>query len=190
MPKCKFCYEESHSTKKCPVETALSKIIKVKVGNLMEHYVKDYVNCPKCNSKLHLLSNNSPSLDLICNNCNSNFEVKSKCLSAKILPDDLIIYHGNYNFYKSRQNDGLDFIIIIYKVDRFNKEIKIRKVFYVPHHIIVNNCDFIVKKNDSNSIVYIKNHNKFNNISDSLLLRCNLSAFINHEIQKFKKLKT
>ena len=183
MKQCHFCGKNNHTSKICPIETQLSPTIKIKVGNLMEQYISKNVKCPKCNSELDLLDNHAPSLDCICTNCNSKFEVKSKCLSSAILPNDLIINHGNFNFYNNRQNDGLDFIIIIYGVDRRTKIITIRKIFFVPHHIIVNNKDFIVKQSYNLSKIFIKDHSIFCSLR-LLNQKCDLSRYINHEIEK------
>jgi len=183
MRNCHFCGKNNHYSKICPIETQLSSNIKVKVGSLMEKLVEQNVSCPKCKSKLTLLSNHAASLDCICSKCKSNFEVKSKCLSSKLLPNDLVIPHGNYNLYKDRQKDGLDFIVIIYGVDRKTKIINVRKVFFVPHYVIVNQKDFIVRKNNNLSKIFIKDHSIFSSLN-LVGIKYDLSRYINTLIEK------
>ena len=116
---------------------------------------------------LHVLGNNKPSLDIICNTCCKKFEIKSKCLSVKNLPLDLIMPHGNYFDYLRSHEDNLDFIIIIYGVDRKQKNIIIKKILHVPNKMInQNDMSFRVIKNDKDdkSMIHIKNHKLYKNI--------------------------
>ena len=159
---CYFCYE-SHSCRNCPIEAMVAPYMKKIIGIHMENFVADTLFCPKCNNNgLILLGNHTPSLDIICNNCCTNFEVKSKCLSIDKLPTDLMLHHGNYFDYISRQESGLDFLIIIYKVNRKMKMIEIRKILYIPNEIIKEQSHFKVvqKYNSSMSTIYIKDYTK------------------------------
>lgn len=134
--RCYFC-EGNHLCRDCPVEEKLAPILKKKVGKFMEHYVANNLDCPICHERqLKVLGNNSPSLDIICQNCNRNIEVKSKCLSVNKLPNDIHLPHGNFSEYFERQKTGLDFIIVIYSVNRVKKLINIRKVLYMNDNII------------------------------------------------------
>jgi hypothetical protein len=141
------------------------------VGQHMESFVANELECPRCHNKtLQLLGNHSPSLDIVCNHCETNFEVKSKCISANVIPNDLILNHGNYFDYISRQESGLDFITIIYGVDRKTKVITIRKVFHVPNDMILEKKHFkVVKKTNSTmSDIIIPNNTVFPNITPDM----------------------
>ena len=90
-----------------------------------------------CNNKqLRVLNNRSPSLDIVCNTCGNRLEVKSKCLSVKHLPNDLVLPHGSFSHYEKRQAKGLDFVIIIYGIKRQTKQIFVREILYFPNEII------------------------------------------------------
>lgn len=165
--RCHMCNGNHHS-RDCPVEKAIAGYMKKSIGSYMENWIANNIECPTCHTKnMYVLGDNSPSLDLRCHNCNKNFECKSKCLSIKNLPDDIILNHGSYIDYKNRQSNGLDFFIIIYKIDRKTKVITIRRVLHVDNDYIVSNNNFnVVKKHDSNtSNILIKNHNYLNNLS-------------------------
>lgn len=143
---CYYC-KGNHSCRDCPTETKIAPFMKKIVGMHMEYFVANELKCPRCNCvSLRLLGNHTPSLDIICDNCIANFEVKSKCLSVNNIPKDLTLSHGNYFNYLSRQHQGLDFIIIIYGVDRATKIINIRKVLYASDSFIKNNVYFKVLK--------------------------------------------
>lgn len=148
--RCYFC-DGNHVCRDCPIEEKLAPMLKKKVGKFMEHYVARNLPCPTCKlKKLKVLGNNSPSLDIICKNCNRNIEVKSKCLSVNNLPSDIYLPHGNFNEYFERQKSGLDFIIVIYSVNRIKKVINIRKVLYMNDEIIkVGDVVKVLKRVDS-----------------------------------------
>ena len=129
----------------------------------MEHHVANILPCPSCNmKKLHVLGNNSPSLDIICKNCNRRIEVKSKCLSVKNIPKDLNLPHGNFKEYIIRQNKGLDFIIVIYSVNRIHKNIKLREILYLNNDFIKKKNIFNVEKRPSSPLSFIKIKDKNN----------------------------
>ncbi len=166
---CQYCNEKGHSCRNCPLENKVGPYIKKIVGIHMETFVASELVCPHCKNKtLYCLGNHSPSLDVICNTCSAKYEIKSKCISAKTIPDDLILDHGNYFDYLNRQNsvNGLDFIIIIYGVNRNTKVITIRKVLHVPSNMTRNPALFTVvkKNNSSHSNIFIPNYNKLNEI--------------------------
>lgn len=164
--KCYYCHG-NHSCRQCPVEFIVAPYMKQIIGIHMETFVANKLKCPRCNKTLHLVGNHSPSLDIICNHCKTNFEVKSKCISAPKIPKDLILNHGNYFDYVHRQDSGLDFIIIIYGVDRTTKTITIRKVFHVPDKMVQQKIHFnVVKKtNSSMSDIIIPNNEILVNIT-------------------------
>ena len=164
--KCHFC-QGNHNCRDCPIEKKVAPRLKKIIGKKMEQYVSS-LPCPCCRKKkLCLLSDNSPSLDIICtdNECGKKFEVKSKCLSCKDLPPDLKINHGNYEYYLKRQREGLDFIVVIYKVDRVNKISTIRKVIHIPDNDIKTKNNFQVIKKDRYCDILIKDHTIYNGIN-------------------------
>ena len=163
---CDYC-NNYHSFKECALEKQLAPLMRKIVGMYMEFFVANEVYCPRCNNKtLEPLGTHAPSLDLICKSCKTKYEIKSKCMSSKVLPLDLVFNHGNYNDYKIRQQEGLDIMLIVYSVCRKTKIIKIRKVFWVPHDQIVNTniINVIRKKESSLSEIVIPNYKYLNEI--------------------------
>ncbi len=157
---CDYC-NNIHSSRDCPLEKQLAPLMRKIVGMYMEHFVADEVYCPRCNKKsLKPLGTHAPSLDIICDTCHTKFEIKSKCMSSKVLPKDLVFNHGNYNDYTNRQQNGLDIILILYSVCRKTKIIKIRHVFYVSNEEIKSNkyLKVIRKDNSSLSEIIVPNH--------------------------------
>ena len=110
------------------------------------------------NRQLKVLNDRTPSLDIVCNGCGNRIEIKSKCLSVKHLPNDLILPHGSFSHYEKRQENGLDFVIIIYGIKRQTKQIFVREILYFKNEIITNSKDIIKisKQNKSQlSKIYI-----------------------------------
>jgi hypothetical protein len=161
--KCHFC-NGPHHCKDCKIEKTLAPHVRKIIGRKMEFFIGEHLSCPYCNKKeLSVLDDNSPSLDVMCNNCGKCYEIKSKCLSCERLPEKLYLTHGNYDYYLDRQEEVLDFFILIYKVNRQTKEIIIRKVFHVSDNDIRNYNNFIIKPDDDNyhCNIIINNHNLF-----------------------------
>jgi hypothetical protein len=159
---CYFC-NKSHIARECPDEIFMSPIFKKKIGNMMEYWFANNFNCPECNHDiLTVIGNHTPSFDVVCNKCYQKFEVKSKCLSVSVLPNDIQLYHGSYINYIYKLNKGLNLIVIIYGVNRLNKDIIIKEVLYANNIALKNkNIINVLKKNDSNlSIIFIKNKAK------------------------------
>lgn len=160
---CDYCNGD-HTDRHCPIEKRIAPLVRKMIGKWMEHYVGNNIKCPNCrNHSLDILDDNSPSLDAICSCCDKKYEIKSKCLSVKELPDDIIINHGNYFEYINRKKD-IDFIMIIYKACRKTKHITLRRIFHIPNSELYNNNNFKVVKKDNNNLcnIYIKNHNIYN----------------------------
>ena len=165
--KCYFC-GGNHLCRECPQETLMAPILKKYIGKIMEEFIGNNFNCPCCDKhSLAVLGNHSPSLDIVCMNCNRKFEVKSKCLSVNTLPNDLKLPHGSYDDYKKRQESGLDLFVIIYKVDRINKKITIREVLYAKNKQIISNSNIrVIKRNKSHlSTILISNKNLLNKLT-------------------------
>jgi hypothetical protein len=161
--KCHFC-NGPHHCKDCKIEKRLAPHVKKIIGRKMEFFIGKNLTCPYCNKKeLNVLDDNTPSLDVVCNCCGKCYEIKSKCLSCVNIPEKLYLTHGNYEYYIDRQNKELDFLILIYKVNRQTKDIIIRKVFHVSDYEIRNNNNFIIKPDNDyyHCNIIINNHNLF-----------------------------
>jgi hypothetical protein len=161
---CWFCYSTDHSCRTCPLESAIANKLRNKAGNEFEDYIADNVKCPGCLSlNLKRLNNHSPSLDIVCS-CGLKFEVKSKCLSIKELPNDIQLNHGSYIDCINRINeDSLNLILIIYGVNRIQKEIYIREILFA-NNIMMKDTKFIeikpiILSNKKVSKIFIKNRN-------------------------------
>jgi hypothetical protein len=186
---CDFC-QGNHSCKKCIIGKEASVHIKKIVGDKMETFVADKLQCPNCNKmKLRALHDYTPSLDIVCDECDSKFEVKSKCLSGTTIPHDIELNHGNYRNYLERQSNGLDFIIIIYSVNRQTKIISIRKILHVPNKIINEKKFFIVHKRqyETTSIIKIPDYTQLHDITPNLSYSYNLAETINKLISMLKQ---
>jgi transcription elongation factor Elf1 len=130
---CEFCNKPGHTSRTCIYENMYKKIYRLAIGKWAEIYVS-YFPCPRCKSQsLVELNDNSPSLDIVCFNCDQKIEVKSKCLSVDNLPTNLYLPHGNYNKFIDRKSEGLDMIILIYGVDRRSKTYFVRRVLYIDN---------------------------------------------------------
>ena len=182
--KCHFC-GGLHNCRSCPQEAKIAPFLKKEIGTFMERFISNSIPCQKCKKyALDVLGNHTPSLDLICSNCNEPYEVKSKCLSAKKIPIDLMMSHGNYFDYLNRQNNGLNFFVLIYSVDRKNKTVMIRKVLYISDEIIKSSDKFSVeKKNDSSlSTIFIRNYQ----LLESIRLHQNYKYSFKDAVEKIK----
>jgi hypothetical protein len=164
--KCYFCNGD-HICRECPKESKVSPIFKRKIGDIMEHWIANNFKCPGCKcAQLNVIGNHTPSLDIICKKCLMKIEVKSKCLSVQKLPSDIKLPHGSYIDYIQRLKENLNLIVIIYGVDRINKNISIREVLYANNFDLKNPAVIKVdKRPDSNlSTIFIKNKTKLINL--------------------------
>ncbi len=187
---CEYC-NKSHNSRECPLEQRLAPFMRKIVGMYMEQFVADEIYCPRCNYKsLKPLGTHAPSLDIICSMCCAKYEIKSKCMSSAKLPKDLVFNHGNYNDYVNRQNNGLDIILILYKVCRKTKVIKIRHVFYAKNEDIINNkyLKVIKKKDTSLSQIIVPDHTKIPEIIFNQKFCYDFSDNINAIISTVKEL--
>ena len=161
---CWFCHSTNHSCRECPIESAIANKLRNKAGNEFEDYIADNIKCPGCLSlSLKRLNDHSPSLDIICS-CGLKFEVKSKCLSIKELPNDIQLNHGSYIDCINRvKKESLNLILIIYGVNRVQKEIYIREILYANNKIMkdtkIIEIKPIVLSNKKVSKIFIKNRN-------------------------------
>lgn len=161
---CWFCHSIDHSCKECPIESGIANKLRYKAGNEFEDYIANNIRCPGCLSlSLKRLNNNSPSLDIICE-CGLNFEVKSKCLSIKELPNDIQLNHGSYIDCINRVNkESLNLILIIYGINRIQKELYIREILYANNKMMKNTKIIAIKpiilSNKIVSKIFINNRN-------------------------------
>lgn len=186
--KCNFCFG-NHSCRNCTIEKQLAPVIKKMIGNKIEEFIGEYIPCPCCKkNNLNVLGNNSPSLDIICSSCKKNYEVKSKCLSIKILPKDLMLPHGNYFDFLRRREDQLDFLLVIYGVDRRNKKVMVKKILHIPHKLINSdqNCNIVKNETDNKSTIYIKNQYNYTNIISNKQYNISFQKEINPYINLIK----
>ena len=184
--KCNFC-GENHISRNCNIEKKTAPLIKEFIGYKMEYFVENNIKCPNCKKgKLNILGDNSPSLDCICNNCKYKYEIKSKCLSVNEIPNDIFLNHGNYNLYKKRQSNGLDFIVVMYSVNRIKKSIMIKKVFHIPHKDIINNNNFQVEKKNNHCIIKINNYKLYNCYKFKKQIYYDFSKYINQIINHIR----
>jgi hypothetical protein len=185
LKKCYFC-EGNHVCRECPQEALLAPVLKKYIGKIMEDFIGNNFCCPRCNTnKLAVLGNHSPSLDIICGECERKYEVKSKCLSINNLPNDLKLPHGNFEEYKNRQDNGLDLFVIIYKVDRINKKITIREVLYADNKEILKNDNIqVLKRNNSHlSTITINNKKLLNKLKLNRLFQFDFSSIIENYLK-------
>lgn len=179
--KCNFCFG-NHSCRNCPIEKKIAPTIKKIIGIKMEQFIGEYIECPYCKiNSLHVLGNNSPSLDIICSLCNKNYEVKSKCLSINNLPRDLMLPHGNYFEFLRRRDYQLDFLIAIYSVNRREKKITIKKILHIKHNEINHNinCDVIKNELDSKCTIIVKNHYNCKHLTTKYIYNISFQKEIN-----------
>jgi hypothetical protein len=178
---CLFCKGLRHETIECPIEVKLSKIIKNYVGIYMEHLIANNLKCPECKkNKLCVVGDNTPSKDIVCKSCNQIFEIKSKCLSSQIIPKDIKLEHGLYNKYIEQKNKGLNFIFVIYSINRFNHIMSIREVLYASNFDI-DNIVFVNKNiNNTHSIITIPNRTKLNKLSININKHINTTDMIEY----------
>lgn len=184
---CWFCHSNDHSCRECPLESAISNKLRNKAGNEFEDYIAANVKCPGCmKATLKRLNNHSPSLDIICT-CGLKFEVKSKCLSIKELPIDIQLNHGTYIDCMNRINqDSLNLILIIYGVNRIQKEIYIREILYANNKLLkdsnVIDIKPIVLSNKKVSKIFIKNRNLMAKLNLSNMTR---TISFKHEVENY-----
>ncbi len=158
---CNFCGSHTHTSITCGIENKMAPYFKSEVGLRMEEYITENVVCQYCNKHtLKALLDFSPSLDLVCTNCNAIYEVKSKCLSIKELPNDIFCNSGNYNEFIKNISNGLNLFVVIYGVDRKKKDIIIRNVYYASNSVLKNKEFVKIEKKKDNTLSTIRIFNK------------------------------
>ena len=165
---CWWC-KGNHSSRKCNSELLIKKELKKKVGHVMEKFVEQCIQCPRCsfvnddtNYNFERLGNNTPSLDVQCRVCGLQVEVKSKCLSVNNLPDNIYCKGGNYNMlYHNILDNDLNIIIIIYSADRNSKNITIKEVLWINNNELMSNTNVFIERDDKSTLsnIIISNRN-------------------------------
>lgn len=158
VKKCYFCGDPSHEARDCPIYKKLAPRMKTCIGTWCEDFFAKNYKCFRCKNKSYsVLNNRSPSLDVVCKTCGNRCEIKSKCYSGKEIAEDIFLHHGSYEDYLKRQNNGLDMVIIIYKIIRQTNTLVIREILYFPNKYI-------------NKKEIIKVHPKYNsNLSEIII---------------------
>jgi hypothetical protein len=133
LDACFKCGSTDHKIRQCKEHLKDKQIRCEGSGKWAEDYITSICKCPNCNSELFKVEGNQPSLDLKCGNplCESIFEVKSKCLSNKIIPDYIKIHGGNYHYFSENiKEKNLNLFVIIFKIDEFLNIKTVREILY------------------------------------------------------------
>jgi len=184
---CDFCLQ-NHNCRLCPIEHKLRKDMTTKVGIIMEEFVANNIKCQCCNKlSFKRLGNNTPSLDLQCTICKENIEVKSKCLSIDKLPNDITCKGGNYEYFINNiNNKNLNLVVIIYGVNRLNKSIYIREIYWITNNELKSQEYIKISKNTNSTLssISILNKNKFNKIKLNKIPLISFKAWIEKLIKQ------
>jgi type II restriction enzyme len=103
---------------------------------LTENWIKTNVYCPSCgNDYLRQFANNSPVADFLCDNCNSEYELKSKGneLTSKIVDG---AYESMIKRINAENNPHFFFL-------NYSKELKVKNLIVIPKHFFI---DKIIQK--------------------------------------------
>jgi len=103
-----------------------------KIRVLTEGWVKDEVYCPNCgNTHIKQYSNNTPVADFFCENCNEDFELKSKSngIGKKIVD-------GAYRTMLDRLADvhNPNFFLLNYDLSSY----QVSNLFVIPKHFFIS----------------------------------------------------
>jgi len=185
--KCDFCSHD-HNCRTCPLEHKLRKDMTTKVGIIMEEFVENNIYCKRCNKlSFKRLGNNTPSLDLQCTICKDNLEVKSKCLSVSTLPDDITCKGGNYEYFIDNiNNKNLNLLVIIYGVNRLNKSICIREIYWITNSELRTQENIKITKNTDSTLssISILNKNRFQKLKFNKLPLISFKTWIEKLIKQ------
>jgi type II restriction enzyme len=111
---------------------------------LSEDWLKDNIYCPSCgNNYLNQFANNSPVADFLCDNCHSEYELKSKKdeLTSKIVDG---AYESMIKRINSENNPHFFFL------NYSNKELAVKNLIVIPKHFFIND---IIEKRKPLSII-------------------------------------
>ncbi len=112
------------------------------VGEACEYYIKNNVNCVRCNDKnFEKCKTNEQSKDLICINCNQKFQIKAKSVTQKQVnniknKNKFQTIGGEYSTTIKNINEKIDYLIILYEKESY----KIINILFVKNENITANC--------------------------------------------------
>jgi len=111
------------------------------VGEALENYIKDNINCPRCNeNNFEKCKTNEKSKDLICIGCNQNIQVKGKSATQKQVNmikniNKFKTIGGEYSTTLKNMDQQIDYLIILYE-----KPYKIINILYIKYENINLSC--------------------------------------------------
>lgn len=133
----KTCWEcglTGHEIKDCYVHKSLKEIRKEDAGNWAEENLAQ-LKCVYCSNNLKRVHGHLPSLDLKCDT--HIFEVKSKCLSVKHIPQYIKINAGEYKMLKHRiLYEKLSLILLLYGVNERTNSRYIRDIRIISNDML------------------------------------------------------
>lgn len=121
------------------------------VGEACEYYVKNNINCVRCNTKnFEKYKTNEKSKDLFCITCNQKFQIKAKSATHKQVnnikcKNKFKTIGGEYSTTLNNIDEKIDYIIILYE----KKTYIILSILYISNENINFNC--IIPRNPLSS---------------------------------------
>ena len=121
------------------------------VGEACEYYVKNNINCVRCNNKnFGKYKTNEKSKDLICITCNQKFQIKAKSATHKQVnnikyKNKFKTIGGEYSTTLNSIDEKIDYLIILYEKQSYI----ILNVLYISNENINFNC--IIPRNPLSS---------------------------------------
>jgi hypothetical protein len=122
------------------------------IGEACEEYIKSNIECFRCKTKIfNKCKTNEKSKDIICFNCNQNYQIKAKMSNSKeitkIRTDKVFkTLGGEYSTTLANLNQSIDYIILLYEKQTYS----ILDILYVKNEDIDESC-FIPRKRLSES---------------------------------------
>lgn len=134
---CFACKLHGHDIRNCKTHKAKKPQRRESAG-LWAEILGSQLQCPKCRDSILIpVSGKIASLDLQCIKEGCLVEVKSRCLSNRILPDYIKVHGGEYNTFVHRiLNEGLTLLLIIYRVDEIRDCRVLRRVYSVSNDLL------------------------------------------------------
>lgn len=166
------CYKCSgnHHIRDCLIHKLGKNDRRLVTGDISEKIIasggEHEIFCPVCKkSKLETVEAFMPSLDLVCmdENCRQKYEVKSRCFSNTVIPLNLKIKAGNYNLFKKGIENGLNLILIIYRIDEQQNQKFYREIRFFSNNLLrlfLANCEFPVLLTNYEGPGEVINNNK------------------------------
>jgi type II restriction enzyme len=111
-------------------------------GEACEEYAKTQLNCSRCGTNnFEKCKINEKSIDLICNVCKQNYQIKSKKITQKQInniknTNSIKILGGEYLTTLNNINKNIDYIIILYESNSY----EIKNILYIKSENIIAEC--------------------------------------------------